>query len=391
MPTSIIIFFGVICLLALHFWWRWRLERERKERRVEFAKRENLEMVSAAESRARQDALLDSMIEGVLVLDETNRVQFANRAFAEMFATVGALSGKAVLEAVRAHEVAELVERTSQGGRVVDHEMKLPGNAERWLQVNAAAITSVERRRLGTVLVFHDLTRIKRLERTREEFVGNVSHELRTPLSLIKGYAETLLDGAKDNPEVATKFLQTIDRNARRLDLLIQDLLTISALEAGRIAMNPQPVALAALVARAFGDLKSLADARTVALRSELPELTAHADETRVEQVLSNLLENAVKYGREGGTVTVGGREASNDKLEIFVRDDGPGIPVEARERVFERFYRVDKARSREQGGTGLGLAIVKHIVQAHGGKVWVESEPGQGATFFFTLPKQVG
>jgi len=351
------------------------------------AKRENLEMVAAAEARARQDAILDSMIEGVLVLDETNRVQFANRTFAEMFATIGALSGKTVMEAVPVHEVAEIVERTRQEGRVIDQEMKLAGNSERWLQVNAATISSVERRRLGTVLVFHDLTRLKRLERTREEFVANVSHELRTPLSLITGYAETLLDGAKDNPEVATKFLQTIDRNTRRLDLLIQDLLTISALESGRVALNCQPVKLRLVIERNLADLRTQAAARKIVLVNDFPDLTAHADETRTEQVLSNLLENAVKYGREGGTVRVGGRKTGDGKLEVFVQDDGPGIPVEALERVFERFYRVDKARSREQGGTGLGLSIVKHIVQSHGGRAWVESEIGHGAKFFFTLP----
>ena len=231
------------------------------------------------------------------------------------------------------------------------------------------------------------------IENTRlfqqSDLISEFVHELRTPLSLIKGYAETLLDGAKDNPEVATKFLQTIDRNARRLDLLIQDLLTISTLESGRIALNPQPVSLTKLTDRCFGDLKTRAALRRVTLGNQFPEITVRADETRCEQVLSNLLENAVKYGREGGTVTVGGRMADDRMVEVFVQDDGPGIPAEALERVFERFYRVDKARSREEGGTGLGLAIVKHIVQSHGGKVWLESAPGQGAKCFFTLPAE--
>jgi len=180
--------------------------------------------------------------------------------------------------------------------------------------------------RQGVILVFHDLTRLKQLERTREDFVGNVSHELRTPLSLIKGYAETLLDGAKDNPEVATKFLQTIDRNLRRLDLLIQDLLTISTLESGRIALNPQPVSLLKLTDRCFGDLKTRAALRRVKLSNQFPEITVRADETRCEQVLSNLLENAVKDGREGGTVTVGGRMADEGKVEVFVRTTGRGF-----------------------------------------------------------------
>jgi two-component system phosphate regulon sensor histidine kinase PhoR len=272
-------------------------------------------------------------------------------------------------------------------GQVFDYELKLPELSERWLQVNAAAISNSAGEREGTILVFHDLTRLKQLEHTREEFVANVSHELRTPLSLIKGYVETLLDGARTNPEVAERFLKIIERNAQRLDLLIQDLLTISALESGRITLTLQPVELHPLVEKVFADLKPPADNKNIALVNSLPGLTASADGNRLEQVLANLVDNAIKYGRAQGTVTVGGHKTEDGNIEIFVQDDGPGIPAEALDRVFERFYRVDKARSREQGGTGLGLSIVKHIVQAHGGDVRVESELGKGSTFYFTLP----
>ena len=385
LPAVIIL--AVVASAALHFWWRAKLQRERNAWQTESAQLTEQNRAAATEARARQDALFDSMIEGVLVLDETGHVQFANSTFAEMFATTGVLRGKTLLEAVRQHEIAEIVERTGAEGRVVDQELRLPTEPERWLQINAAALTSVDRRKLGIIIVFHDLTHLKQLERTRQEFVANVSHELRTPLSLITGYAETLLDGAKDNPEVATKFLQTIDRNARRLDLLIQDLLIISSLESGRVSLSLGAVELRGLVTRMLADFKSRAEARHVKLVSTVPELMAHADEARLEQVFGNLLENAVKYGRENGTVTIGGCATPQGELELFVQDDGPGIPAEALERVFERFYRVDKARSREQGGTGLGLSIVKHIVQSHGGRVWVESKPGQGAKFSFTLP----
>jgi two-component system phosphate regulon sensor histidine kinase PhoR len=259
--------------------------------------------------------------------------------------------------------------------------------SERWLQINAAAITDGHGERRGTILVFHDLTRLKQLERTRQEFVANVSHELRTPLSLIKGYVETLLEGAKDNPEVAAKFLQTIQRNSERLQFLIEDLLTISELESGRIQMNLQKVALRPLADKILADLSARARIKQVTLANHLPDVNVRADADRLQQVFGNLVDNAIKYGRNQGTVAISGRPAENGLFEVCVQDDGPGIPAESLERVFERFYRVDKARSREQGGTGLGLSIVKHIVQSHGGKVWVKSEPGKGAAFFFTLP----
>jgi two-component system phosphate regulon sensor histidine kinase PhoR len=341
------------------------------------------------DAKAQQQVLFNSMLEGLLLLDRNRRIYLANRAFKNLFGLKTELRGKTIMEALRVHELAVLVERVESDGQVFDYELKLPELSERWLQVNAAAISNSAGEREGTILVFHDLTRLRQLERTREEFVANVSHELRTPLSLIKGYVETLLDGARNDPVVAERFLKIIERNASRLDLLIQDLLAISALESGRIKLNLQPVPLRPLAEKVLADLKTRTDAKGVKLINDLPELTALADANRLEQVLANLVDNAIKYGRADGTVTIGGRKDDADKLEIFVQDDGPGIPPESLDRIFERFYRVDKARSREQGGTGLGLSIVKHIVQNHGGKVWVKSELGKGATFFFTLPAE--
>ena len=378
---------ALIGLVVLYLRWRRKFRLAQATSRLEVARLRNEREAAAAEAHARQDALFDSMIEGVLVLDDTGCVQFANRAFAQMFATTGVLRGRSLLETVRLHEVVEIVERAGQEGRVIDFELRLPGEPERWLQINAAALTSVERRRLGTILVFHDLSRIKKLERARQEFVANVSHELRTPLSHIKGYVETLLDGAKDDPEVSSRFLQTIARNAERLKLLIEDLLTISELESGRVTLNLQTAALRPLVQKVFDDFKARAEGRGVTLTNDVPEMSVRADSIRLEQVLSNLVDNAIKYGRAEGHVTVAARPGESGKIEVSVEDDGPGLPAEALERVFERFYRVDKGRSREQGGTGLGLSIVKHIVQGHGGRVWAKSEPGHGAIFFFTLP----
>jgi len=379
---------AVAAAVGLHFFWRWKFLRQQRQTQADLADLQHRQQQTTSDAKAQQQVLFNSMLEGLLLLDRHRRIYLANRAFKNLFGLKAELRGRTVVEALRVPELAQLVERVEGAGQVFDYELKLPELSERWLQVNAALITNSAGEREGTILVFHDLTRLKQLERTREEFVANVSHELRTPLSLIKGYVETLLDGARENPEVNGRFLRIIERNARRLDLLIQDLLTISALESGRVKLNVQAAPLPPLVEKIFGDLKPRADNKGIALVNQLPELTAGADVDRLEQVLANLVDNAIKYGRPHGTVTVGGRETDDGKLEVFVQDDGAGIPAESLKRVFERFYRVDKARSREQGGTGLGLSIVKHIVQAHGGEVWVKSEVDKGSTFHFTLPK---
>ena len=348
----------------------------------------SLQIQAQAEQQA---ALFDSMIEGLLLLDAHDRIQLANRAFADLFGITADVRGKTGVEGLRLHELTALVERVTTQKQVLGHELRLTGLSERWLQINAAAIADGQGVRRGTILVFHDLTRLKQLERTRQEFVANVSHELRTPLSLIKGYVETLLDGAKDNPEVETKFLQTISRNSERLQFLIEDLLTISELESGRVQMNLQRTDLRPLADKVISDLSARARAKNVSLSNALPEtVVVQADADRLQQVFGNLVDNAIKYGRNEGTIVIAGQPGDGGMFEVRVQDDGPGIPAESQERVFERFYRVDKARSREQGGTGLGLSIVKHIIQGHGGKVWLKSEVGKGATFYFTLPTQV-
>jgi two-component system, OmpR family, phosphate regulon sensor histidine kinase PhoR len=382
---------SVAALVAVHLLWRSRFSRAQEVARNQVEALKEEQRRSALQVQTQQEVLFDSMLEGMLLLDERGRIQLANRAFAELFGVTADIRGRTILEALRLHELAALVSSLDTQKQVLGYELKLPGLNERWLQINAAAIFNGQGRRHGTVLVLRELTRLKQLEGARQEFVANVSHELRTPLSLIKGYVETLLDGARDNPEVATRFLQTIDRNAERLKLLIEDLLTISELESGRVKLNLQAVALAPVVSKVLEDFKARAEAKGVKLVNQAPDLAVRADLDRLEQVLGNLVDNAIKYGRAKGSVTVGGRAVDGGQVEVFVQDEGPGIPPEALERVFERFYRVDKARSREQGGTGLGLAIVKHIIQSHGAKVWAASQPGHGTTFSFVLAQDTG
>jgi two-component system phosphate regulon sensor histidine kinase PhoR len=385
--------FILAAAVALHLWWRRNhraLRKQLEEQQRSLAVQKEQQEQASAQILAQQQAVFNSMAEGVLVLDGAGRVQLVNQSLQNLFALKGDLRGQTMMEALRLPELADLVKQLQRQRTMQSHTIELPGIEERWVEVSAAALLDRDGAPHGAILVFHDLTRIKQLERTRQEFVANVSHELRTPLSLIKGFVETLLEGAKNDPEKATRFLQTIEKHADRLTFLIEDLLTISRLESGQIVMNLQPVDLREETRRVIDDLQSRADEKQIRMDNTVPAgLSARADADRLQQVLFNLVENAIKYGRNGGAVTIGGKDGGEGKVEMWVRDDGPGIPAESRERVFERFYRVDRARSRESGGTGLGLSIVKHIVQAHGGEVWLKSDLGSGTTFHFTLPRE--
>ncbi len=384
------VFFALLAAAASVAWWHVR--RQRAEETAQHARdlaalREKHAGILESHQR-RLETLLDSMLDGLIVLDASGRIALANRAAETLFGFSRQMIGGTLLEAVRHHEVAALAARLNAEPSILDHELQLEGTPPRVLQVNAIALHDARGAGTGAMLVFHDLTRLRELEGARQEFVANVSHELRTPLSLIKSAAETLLDGTKSDPAALDRLLQIIDRHADRLTLLIDDLLLLSKLDSERLVLHRQPSPLRAAVQEVFEDLSARARSRQVRLENAIADgLVASADPDRLRQVLSNLVDNGIKYGRPGGVLTVTAAALTGGRIEVCVRDDGPGIPREALARVFERFYRVDKARSREQGGTGLGLAIVKHAVQAHGGEVRVESEPGQGAAFYFTLP----
>jgi two-component system phosphate regulon sensor histidine kinase PhoR len=385
---------GLFLAMAVAAYWWGRRERQQmrrllqtEQRRAALLKAEHEQI--ASQILAQQQAVFNSMVEGVLVLDSSQRVQLVNQSLQRLF-SLPEVRGQTILETFRLPELSDLAQRLQQERTKLAQVLELPGMDERWVEVNAAAVVDKDGGQHGAILVFHDLTRLKQLERTRQEFVANVSHELRTPLSLIKGFVETLLEGAQNDPERCTRFLQTIEKHTDRLTFLIEDLLTVSRLESGQVVMNLHTVDLHDEAQRVMEDLRRRATEKQATVENAVPlGLRARADADRLQQVLTNLVENAIKYGRSGGRIEIGGQTKPEGWVEMWVKDDGPGIPAEDRERVFERFYRVDRARSRETGGTGLGLAIVKHIVQAHGGEVWLKCESGQGAAFHFTLRQE--
>src|SRR5256885_14459890 len=258
-------------ILALHFWWKRRYDQVREKLHAQAGQNESLheqQQVALAQAEVQQQALFNSMVEGVLLLDSGERVRLVNRALEHLFELTGDIRGRSMMEALRLHELQELVNRVRTEGQVPGFELELPGLDKRCVQVNATALLDRAGRQQGTILVFHDLTRLKQLENTRQEFVANVSHELRTPLSMIKGYVETLINGAKDDPAVATRFLQTIEKHADRLTYLIEDLLTISQLESGQVVMNIQKVGLRSVADDVVNDLQSRAADKKVNLEN---------------------------------------------------------------------------------------------------------------------------
>ena len=354
-------------------------------------------MAAQLESRLRElnaekaelHATLANMTEGVLVVDATGTIRLANRALQRQLNVPAIITGRSVLEVFRNSALQDVVAQALAEDQVTARELTFPGPSERVFEVNATRLRGPAGQPTGAVIVLHDITRIETLENMRKDFVANVSHELRTPLSIIKGYVETLLEEPRPDADTADSFLRTIQRHSSRLESLIGDLLTISALESPAKQLSLTSVALRSLAEGARDELGPQAAAKKTRLDVEIPSdfPVVPGDPSRLHQVFLNLLDNAVKYTPPGSRVTVTATETPAE-LIVCVADNGPGIPAEHLDRIFERFYRVDKARSRDVGGTGLGLSIVKHIVQAHRGRVWAESEPDKGSRFYFTLPK---
>ena len=337
----------------------------------------------ALESKQRElAALLDSMQEAVIAVDGAGRISWSNAVMQKI--SPGAVrQGQALVHAVRDPEVLACVEAALES-----REMR-SGKATSVVQSRIFEVNAAPTPGGGAVAVLHDVTQIERAEKTRRDFVANVSHELRTPLTSISGYVETLLESTLELPANAKEFLAIILRNASRMNRLTEDLLALASVESGDYKVKPRAVAASVLVQDAIDSLTGMVLDSDVTLEpAETTNALVLADEDALTQVFGNLVENAMKYGKGGKTVLVGAREIESfGFVEFFVQDFGPGIASEHLTRIFERFYRVDKARSRESGGTGLGLAIAKHIVLAHGGTIRAESELGVGATFLFTLP----
>ncbi len=340
---------------------------------------------------AQLEATLGSLQEAVLIVDANNYILLANQALQAMFPRATNIIGNRLELVLQSAVFLNQVETVRRGEAKPQQEIEfVDGTKSLWMEVTGTAIPPLSGQKGPWVLfVLHDITRQKKLEAVRKDFVANVSHELRTPLSVIKGYVETLVDNHREIPlEDRERFLRTIQRHTERLNSLLEDLLVLSRLESINPGLRRESTALNRLIESVIEDYRARPAAADHLLEVEADPAVDKLliDPLKVTQVLENLIDNALKYSAKGSRVVVTSKLHATE-VEVCVRDNGAGIPEADLPHVFERFYRVDKGRSREKGGTGLGLSIVKHIVQLHGGRVRVESTVGKGTAFFFTLP----
>jgi two-component system phosphate regulon sensor histidine kinase PhoR len=350
--------------------------------------------------RDRSGAILRSMVEGVGVIDAQEKLVFWNRAFAEILnVDASTAEGRPVIEVIRNTKVLKLIRRALQGEESLQDDITtgivqlrmfaVTGAAVRAMETSGNAPSAAGGKPSGAVVVLHDVTELRRLERVRQDFVANVSHEFKTPLTAIQGFAETLLGGAIEDDKNNRRFLQIIRDHAAQLARVTDDLLKLARIEAGKLEVQLGPVSLAEVVEACEETTLLRAGRKSIAFEAELPAdlPLVRGDARLLREVLQNLLDNAVQYTPSGGRVGVQAEAGARD-VTVTVADTGIGIPLADQERIFERFYRVDAARSREVGGTGLGLSIARHIVETLGGKLWVDSEIGRGSRFSFSLPK---
>jgi two-component system phosphate regulon sensor histidine kinase PhoR len=339
------------------------------------------------------EATLGNLREAVLIVDEANYIHLANRALREIFPAARDLVNLRLELIVRSGPFLEYVRASREGVPLARQEFEIiDGEHTLWIEASGAPIPSPDGKSQWALFVIHDMTSQRKLERIRRDFVANASHELRTPLSIIKGYIETLVDGHQ-TMEVADRdrFLKTIQRHSDRLKSIIDDLLALSRLESATPGLKFAPIDLALYLEELAEEYRRRPQAAEHEIATVVPVGLGliEADEEKLAQVFGNLVENALKYTPKGSRIELGFVATGDNEVECFVRDNGPGIPPADLPHIFERFYRVEKGRSRETGGTGLGLSIVKHVAQLHGGLVWAENREGAGLTIFVRLPRR--